>query len=250
MTPEHLVAARQVKKHFTGDLNAEMNTYPVFPGKERHYLRAQIARIASGTLLVPRGLYRVCEEDVSSIELEEEPTMLGLEEATSEESWVHLRPHILNSGRATHEVLEEEEVDVEELQNKMAEEDPAVERLRGINEDENWAEEERPWTFSLIGDTQIYGLKTGEGNNCYGVTVIKNKRWNGAVTLYKGGKFTALYLGYGLKSTDRALRPQGPPDVTEDPEDPTEQPEPTPLEAPEELESDSEEENKDEEDEY
>jgi hypothetical protein len=38
--PSHIVAARRIKHIMTGDLNAEVNSNPKFPGKERHFLRA------------------------------------------------------------------------------------------------------------------------------------------------------------------------------------------------------------------
>ena len=38
--PEQIIAARDIKYILSGDLNAPVNTYPVFPGKERHLLRA------------------------------------------------------------------------------------------------------------------------------------------------------------------------------------------------------------------
>ena len=69
------------------------------------------------------------------------------------------------------------------------------------------------------------------------------------MTVTKGGKWVFFYLGYAVKKTDPTFVPISPPDVNGDPEDPVEQPEPTPLQAPEELESDSEEEKKNEEDE-
>lgn len=236
VSPQQLQTARQVKKYFTGDLNAEVRTYPSFPGKERHLLRAQIARISSATILIPKGLMKVNEEDPSLVELEEEPAVLNYEEAASEESWVHAHAHILRAGRVAHiepEVPDNEEIDLEELKNKLIEEDPPVDRLRGLAEDESWTEEERPWVFSLPGDGQVYALKPpGEGNTCYAVNVIRNRRWPGALTVFRMGHWTNLYLGYGLKSTDQVLRPVAPPDVLDDPEDPMEQPEPTPLEAP------------------
>jgi hypothetical protein len=38
--PEHLKGARLIKYLFTGELNAEIQSNPPFPGKERHLLRA------------------------------------------------------------------------------------------------------------------------------------------------------------------------------------------------------------------
>jgi len=43
--PHHIVAARMFAKLLTGNLNSSVDTNPPFPGKERHLLRAQLARI-------------------------------------------------------------------------------------------------------------------------------------------------------------------------------------------------------------
>ena len=53
--------ARQIKHIFSGNLNATIDTNPKFPGKERHLLRAQLARIFAATALAPKGLF-VMEE--------------------------------------------------------------------------------------------------------------------------------------------------------------------------------------------
>jgi radial spoke head protein 4A len=53
--PDQLVVAKMVKRTFTGNLNAEIDTCPPFPGKERHLLRAQLARITHATELCPKG---------------------------------------------------------------------------------------------------------------------------------------------------------------------------------------------------
>lgn len=47
VTPKQIRIARQIYKTFTGDLDQVILTYPNFPGTEREYLRAQIARISS-----------------------------------------------------------------------------------------------------------------------------------------------------------------------------------------------------------
>ena len=43
--PEHIQAAKLIKKQLTGDLNGTVYSQPPFPFKERHLLRAQLARI-------------------------------------------------------------------------------------------------------------------------------------------------------------------------------------------------------------
>jgi len=47
--PEYIAFARLIKHTMTGDLNASINSNPPFPGKERHFLRAQLARIFAAT---------------------------------------------------------------------------------------------------------------------------------------------------------------------------------------------------------
>jgi hypothetical protein len=61
-TPEHIKAARQIKHVCTGNLNGVIDSNPPFPGKERHFLRAQIARITHGTSIVPKDLIVIDEE--------------------------------------------------------------------------------------------------------------------------------------------------------------------------------------------
>ena len=48
---------------FTGDLERDIITNPFFFGKEKIYLRAQIARISHGTTVVPRGLFALEEAE-------------------------------------------------------------------------------------------------------------------------------------------------------------------------------------------
>ena len=56
--PAQISLARQIKHHFTGDLTRPLNSYPAFPGLEKHYLRAQIARISATTHVAPSGKFK------------------------------------------------------------------------------------------------------------------------------------------------------------------------------------------------
>ena len=60
--PEHIIAARLIKYAFKGNLNATIDSNPPFPGKERHLLRAQIARITFATSIIPKGLLEFDDE--------------------------------------------------------------------------------------------------------------------------------------------------------------------------------------------
>ena len=56
--PAEIVCARQIKKFFTGNLNAPVVSYPPFPGLEMNYLRAQIARISAATHISPIDYFK------------------------------------------------------------------------------------------------------------------------------------------------------------------------------------------------
>ena len=62
-TPKLIATARQVRKLFTGRLDAPVASYPPFLGAEVDLLRAQIARITAGTHVSPLGLYTFDEEE-------------------------------------------------------------------------------------------------------------------------------------------------------------------------------------------
>ena len=93
--PEHIIAARTLKRFLTGSLNTQVSTYPPFPWTEAVYLRAQIARIAAATLLAPAG-WLSSEEDEESgksvLAAAEEIEPLALPDGEPEEwlaNWVH-----------------------------------------------------------------------------------------------------------------------------------------------------------------
>ncbi len=67
VTPAQIAQARLVKVFFTGDLNREIKSYPAYPGTEKNYLRAQIARISATTHVSPSGKFKF--SDVMKIEL-------------------------------------------------------------------------------------------------------------------------------------------------------------------------------------
>merc|ERR1719399_2519730 len=60
--PDCVMVARKIKKFFTGHLDAQIESYPPFPGNEADYLRCQIARIAAGTSACLAGVFVLDEE--------------------------------------------------------------------------------------------------------------------------------------------------------------------------------------------
>lgn len=141
-----------IRKMFTGNLNAPVESCPPFPGKERHLLRAQLARIFHATAIVPKGLFEI-DEETNEMRFAEEFGMPSTDELKSTESWSHLHPVILKSGRTTHfepEGMDEEAK--EEYMNKLAEEDKTEERFRTINENTPLKGYESAWVSRVVGD--------------------------------------------------------------------------------------------------
>lgn len=59
-TPHQINVARRIKKFLSGNLDDPVDS---FPGLERNYLRALIARISAGAHVSPRNFFRVGSDD-------------------------------------------------------------------------------------------------------------------------------------------------------------------------------------------
>lgn len=125
-----------VKRMLTGDLNAEIDCQPPFPFKERHLLRAQLARIQHTCQIVPAKVYEQ-DEETQAIKFAEEAPELTTENLKSLENWCHYPQLILHAGRCTHpeptHITDEEEKTayIENLNNS----DPTIDRFKALNED-------------------------------------------------------------------------------------------------------------------
>ena len=80
-------------------------TNPFFVKSEKFFLRAQIARISQSTSLVPKGIYRLNEEDKNVIE-ENTPEEGPIPVPTTKQmanisNWVHYQRSILKCNRLT-----------------------------------------------------------------------------------------------------------------------------------------------------
>jgi len=98
-TPDAISLSRQIKRLFTGNLDAEVVSNPFFKGKEKDLLRAQIARITMTTTLVPKGLYIKAEgneREVAEATAEEgKKLMPNFEQLMQLDYWCHSTPNIL-----------------------------------------------------------------------------------------------------------------------------------------------------------
>jgi len=144
LEPQDLVASRSIKVLFTGSLERDIITNPFFFRKEKHYLRAQIARIYHSTTLCPAGLFKVDEEGniVDNTGEDDSPPVVPSTNAMAEAGkWVHQNAGILKCCRATHQEITEvpegspEEVTPESLMAEVAKADPYEPKLKGISDD-------------------------------------------------------------------------------------------------------------------
>jgi len=69
ITSEQLNASKLFKYHFIGDLNAKVNAFNNFPGKESHLLKCQIIRIMHSSFIVPDGYLKLAAIEGGKIKL-------------------------------------------------------------------------------------------------------------------------------------------------------------------------------------
>lgn len=233
--PRYLSVSRQIKVVFTGDLERELVTNPFFHGKEKHYLRAQIARIHHGTTLVPKGLYKTTEDDAKEIEGEEAEDeenkyVPQTENQCDLSNWCHYPKGILKNSRTGHlepEPQDDVEIEPEELLKMIEAKDPYDLRLTQISKDLEVEKGVQAWNIRCHGDKTRQPTLQGKTQH-NGIVAVKSNRWPGSITLWKGDKWHQLYIGNGHKLELTRYFPVSPPEVPVDPEDCQEQPEPNP----------------------
>lgn len=209
VTPAQIQAARHIRKFFSGDLDNQLRTFPPFPGTERNYLRAQIARISAATHVSPIGVFKFDEEGEEEEETEGardtcvvDPDFEGMNMRDLNDpgltSWVHHANFVLPQGRTTwfntakRGEGEEEGEDEEEERNEPDEPEPEVgpPLLTPISEDigpsEGPAWIVRPSTRLLPE---------------YALSTVHSVIWPGAIAIAgdKGRFFENLYVGWGQK---------------------------------------------------
>jgi Radial spokehead-like protein len=144
LLPSDILATRDIKVTFTGNLDRKIFTNPFFFGTEKIYLRAQIARIVQSTTLCPVGLYRTVEDNDKEIEDntpdEGEIQMPSTVYMSDANNWVHYNQNILKIGRVAHmepETPEDapEDFDIEVVKKQIEDADPYEPRLKRITAD-------------------------------------------------------------------------------------------------------------------
>jgi radial spoke head protein 4A len=252
----HVVASRTIKHIMTGNLDAPVLSMPWFPGKERHFLRAQIARISATCTLATTGWYEPDDEaGPGKIKEAENPTesFPAPDALATPEGWVHRMPCLNKIGRCSFpdvDALTEAgfEKFAKEINAQIEAEGDPKELLGGIANDlseipkpEGQEDDVQAWSFKVFGDKGMY-----QDNKTHQVTAVRSLVWPGATTVTQGNKFANLYVGYGMKcgtlmppnpQTGFALlpgidafSPLIPEDIMGEPEELEEQDEPNPGE--------------------
>ena len=175
VTPAQIGAAKCIRKLLTGDLQAEVVSYPPFPGNEAVYLRAQIARIAAATEIAPANYYNIVEQEEEEDEdgnpiqvvpegprLEAEPEYEGveMEELASLDGWVHAKGCLLaKQNRVNVWTKPEKEDDEEGNEEEGQGEDDEDDEEDAEAEEEEDPEEEIPLLTSLAEDAPLYKVR-------------------------------------------------------------------------------------------
>ena len=232
ITPQQLVASRQFKYHFTGDLNSKVKSFRTFPGKEMHLLKSQIVRILHSSCIVPKGYLKVSENFKEQLEgkvteFDEEYKSPTFEEMKSPEveNWIHEHAYIFPNGKVIDPSIETQ-----------------VDRMRGIAEDEGYKVKEgegenineidmKYWKVKVVGDQMIHNRANGEPIT-HAVVLVRNTRWPGTLCVWKEEKFANIYVGFGIKAIDSPYTPTQFGTVDKDPNDTVEHAEPNPDKEP------------------
>ena len=180
-----VVVARKFKRLLTGNLDAEVPSYPPFPGTERNLLRAQIARIGGETLVSPAGYFELDEdEDPPTIKLAEAEAIAENfpktpQELKDPEAWVHHEIELNALGRVT--ALPEQ---LDDNGEPIEVEDPVdpIPPLKAI--------EPEQWAFRVCPG--------GAGEAPFSLVVARSTVWPGAMAIAAGRRFLNIYVGNGV----------------------------------------------------
>ncbi|KAF8066356.1 RSP4 [Scenedesmus sp. PABB004] len=193
-------AARQLKRLLTGRLDARVSSYPVFPGREANFLRAQIARISCTTVVCPAGLFVVNED--GGLEAAEEPPQLPVREMGAPANWVHRYPHLKRQGRcAVHkrEAPEGEEDSFEYTEEELEEGPEQLAALEGDDEvggGPAWS----PLFSSSDAHVKNQARTRAAPGARAAVAGLRSNLWPGAACACLGPRFTNVYVGWGAKA--------------------------------------------------
>lgn len=218
VTPAQIVAARKITKFFTGDLDAPVESYPPFPGTERNFLRAQIARISAATAVAPAGkvvdpaelesMDGGDEDDNNSVVSNPDFLAADNEDLGDPIGWVHRERFILPQGRAfwwepPRDDLSRDESEFEDesmLSANAPEPEYGPLLLTPLADDEP------------VGAFPAWSVRSSSAvATRYATILIQSNRWPGAYAYANGAASACVYIGYGQKYSPNHFTPTQPP---------------------------------------
>lgn len=240
VTPNQIIAARLIRRGFTGDLESSVDTHPRFPGKEMNYLRAQIARISCTCRVAPRDMYTTEgavpeEEDEDGNVLPPPSTVkayttlppLNPQEVPDEEDseaiepikswfngycddellqgkyWVHIAPTLLRTGRTVATERDGAEDDAEGAAAEFDHSEKIHPFLCEVSRDD-------PLVYTCHSRSQLpaWSFRKAFHNESSKTRtyVARSGLWPGAFTYalaeagQPGSRYQSVYIGTGLKN--------------------------------------------------
>jgi radial spoke head protein 4A len=216
VTPSAVLAAQKIRRFLTGNLHDAVCGFPVFPGTERHLVRAIIAQINSDCAIHPSGYY-IVEDEATEATLNEE---YEAGDVTDVAGWK-------NHGLALNSLGKVQAVETED------------EEGNAVSEPEGWTLE--PLREEVTADAWTLRTFPRVLSGCAAETaILRGTKWPGAYAMANmaSGKWTNVYVGFGVQYLDEAYTPPMPPplqqefdtselmeqeDVLEDPSPPEEE---------------------------
>lgn len=222
-TPEQVEIAGKIRRILIGDLEAPVRGHPPFPGKEKNYLRAMIARISAETVICPTGLFKESEDedafDVEPADEEEEP--FEPVDLNDPANWVHYMLPINRLGRSRPnppplddegEPIDDPDAPPQGQLLKPAGEDKLFGRMDGEEEEAEEEDEEginEPGSAWALRTCPSGGPPSGLEETQV-MVAAKNRRWPGAVAVGLGKRYVNCYVGYGIQNLKKPYAPQLP----------------------------------------
>lgn len=202
--PSWVIAARQMRRYLTGNLDEIVMGFPRFPWKEASYLRAQIARISHDCTIAPKGVMTVDEEAEPDEQVpaeNEEYTGLNPYKGTQSANWQHSRRGLLKQGRVTPFVAEGEEEEEDEGDEGDEEKKPKEEKekafppLMTLNNDK--IDGSIAWKFASYPSI----------NDPNAITTVSSLLWPGAVAVAVNKRQLNFYNGWALEFLSEPYAP-------------------------------------------
>ena len=199
--PRYVADSRRSRRFLTGSLSAAVGGFPPFIGTEADLLRSIIARVSSGSVVVPKGSWREEEGDV----VIEDDTWRGVVRGETV-GWSHVRGKLRRDGRV--EPVEEEaaEGEEEESEEKKATRAASFEAKAPLLSATSAAHFSYRSSTALdtaqlppppaAADSDEPAPPTATSHVTHSVHSLA---WPGSVSVVRGREYGSIYIGWGLR---------------------------------------------------